>query len=179
MTEIDSNQSPLTDRLAVSVLTACRETKNGRWATGQWDVIGVVAAACSAEGLVRQSLIRDEPGEKQYLWSGYYLELFKDAADGYYHNLMSEDPKAFVICQRDEGEPLEPYLVTVSYDEAAAHMEVEEDVFSVPLPPELYRFVEHFVLAYYAPEKRKKRKREDWKSQPAPDYGPGRRQTVR
>ena len=58
-------------------------------------------------------------------------------------------------------------------------MEMDEGVYSVPLPPELYRFVEHFVLEHYVLEKRKKRKREDWKKQDAPDHAPKRRYTAR
>ena len=179
MTEVDKNQLPVTDRFPVCVLTAYRETKHRLWDTGEWEVIGVVAAQRSAEGVVSQTLVREEPGEKQYIWRGYDLKLFRDAADGYYHNLMSENPKAFVVCQRNERQSLEPFLVTVSYDEAAAHMEVDEEVFSVPLPPELYRFVEHFVLAHYVPEKRKKRRREDWTKQSSPDHDPRSRQAAR
>ncbi len=179
MGETDSNQRPLSERFPVSVLTAYRETKHRLWDAGEWNVIGVVAAQRSVVGTVGPTLVREEPGEKQYLWSGCYVELFRDAADGYYQNLVSENPKAFVVCQQDEGQSLEPCLVTVSYDEAVAHMEVDEDVFSVPLPPELYRFVEHFVLAHYVPERPKKRKREDWKNQPSTDHGPGSGQTIR
>jgi hypothetical protein len=54
-------------------------------------------------------------------------------------------------------------MVTLSYDEAAAYTEVEEEVFAVPMPPEVYRWVENYVLEHYVPEKRRKRKRVDWK----------------
>ena len=172
MTDTDSNQRPVSERLPVSVLTSYRESREGAWDTGAWDVIGVVAGQGGGQPGGRQTLVREDRGEKQYLWTGCHLDLFKDAAEGCYHNLMSENPRIFVVCQQEDGGPIEPYLVTVNYDEAAAHMEMEEEVFSVPLPPELYRFVEHFVLAHYVPEKRKKRKREDWKSQPHPDHDP-------
>jgi hypothetical protein len=54
-------------------------------------------------------------------------------------------------------------------------MEVEEDVFSVPMPAEIYRWVENFVLQHYVPERRKKRKREDWKKPVQVDRGRSRR----
>ena len=42
-------------------------------------------------------------------------------------------------------------------------METDEIVETVAMPPELYRWAEHFVLKHYVPEKHKKRKRENWK----------------
>ncbi len=165
MTTADTDQVPRTVRLPVSILTSCRKKKGTFWEADEWDVLGVVAAKQATEQAAASSLVHETAAEKQYLWKGLYLELFQDAADGYYHNLMSDTPKAFVVCEHEEGQPIEPFLVTVSYDEGAAHMEVDEEVFSIPLPPELYRFVEHFVLEHYVPEQRKKRKRDNWKEQ--------------
>ena len=42
-------------------------------------------------------------------------------------------------------------------------MEADEVVESVAMPAELYRWVEQYVLENYLPEKRKKRKRDNWK----------------
>jgi hypothetical protein len=42
-------------------------------------------------------------------------------------------------------------------------METDEIVETVAMPPELYRWAERFVLEHYVPEKRKKRKRDNWK----------------
>jgi hypothetical protein len=58
---------------------------------------------------------------------------------------------------------LRPFQVTLSYDEAASYMEVDEPVFSLPMPPEVYRWLEGYVLEHYVPERKKKRKRDDWK----------------
>ena len=41
--------------------------------------------------------------------------------------------------------------------------ETDEVVESVAMPAELYRWVEQYVLENYLPEKRKKRKRDNWK----------------
>ena len=43
-------------------------------------------------------------------------------------------------------------------------METDEIVESVGMPAELYRWVERFVLQHYVPEKRRKRKRDNWKA---------------
>ena len=179
MPDIEKKKYAISDRLPVSVITAYRTSRQTAWAGGEWDVIGVVGAPGADGKPSGPTLIREETHEKQYLSTGYIVELFKDAAPGYFHNLASDSPKAFVVCHQEEGEALEPFLVTVSWDEAAAHMEMDEAVYSVPLPPELYRFIEHFVLEHYVPEKRKKRKREDWTEQVAPDHAPKRRYTAR
>ncbi len=59
----------------------------------------------------------------------------------------------------------EPVLVTLSFDAGQAYLEGDETVYNVPLPPELYRATEAFVLAHYVPEKKNKRKLENWKEQ--------------
>ena len=77
---------------------------------------------------------------------------------------MASRPSVFVVCAEDEdGEPPRPVHATVSYGEASAYMETDEPVFSVPMPPEIYRWVEGFVLEHYVPEPPRKRRREDWK----------------
>ncbi len=179
MSDTVNPRNAISDRLPVSVITAYRISRQSAWGGGEWDVVGVVGAPEAGGKPSGTVPIREEGDEKQYLSTGYVIELFEDEAPGYYHNLASDSPKVFVVCHQEEGEALEPFLITVSWDEAAAHMEMDEAVYSVPLPPELYRFVEHFVLEHYVLEKRKKRKREDWKKQDAPDHAPKRRYTAR
>jgi len=55
---------------------------------------------------------------------------------------MAEHPSVFAVV-RDEGDTsLEPYLTTVSYDEVSSYTETDTSVFSVPMPAEIYRWVE-------------------------------------
>jgi hypothetical protein len=68
-----------------------------------------------------------------------------------------------VVCREEDGERPEPALVTASYGEAASYSEVDENVYAVPIPPEIYLWIEAYVLEHYVPEKRRKRKRDDWK----------------
>ena len=102
-------------------------------------------------------------GNAQFLYTGFTLKLHKDEVESYYFNLMGERPSIFVICSEDESGQLTPFLATPSYDEATAHTEVEEHVFSLPIPPEVYRWIEQFVLEHYRPTRKKKRKRANWK----------------
>ena len=89
--------------------------------------------------------------------------MYDDECESYYHNIKSPDPGCYVITRdNDEGAPV-PYIVTLSFDEANAYLECEGEAFTVPIPPELYRWTEEFVLQNYMPEKRIKRKRKDWR----------------
>jgi hypothetical protein len=56
-----------------------------------------------------------------------------------------------------------PFLVSLSFDEANAYQEGDGVVYAVAMPPELYRWCEHFVLDHYVPEKKKKRRLTDWR----------------
>ena len=96
------------------------------------------------------------------------MRLYPDEAESYYHNLMAGKPAAFVLCQREDDGGITPRQVTLSYAEATSYMEMEEEVYNVALPAELYRWLEHYVVQHYLPQKRRKRKREDWKKNDTP-----------
>ncbi|WP_455206419.1 DUF3305 domain-containing protein [Kaarinaea lacus] len=152
----------------VSVLMHYQSTRNNAWSSGQWEVSGLVVGEAGEKlaGHKRtKQAIRSDTENTQYLWSGLTVKLYKDGAESYYHNLMSDNPRAFIVCRNDEADSSEcqPVLVTLSYDEAASYMEVDELVYSVDLPAELYRWVEQFILEHYVPEKKKKRRRDNWK----------------
>jgi len=90
-----------------------------------------------------------------------------------------------VICFVDEdledeadAAALEPVLVTPNQDEANAHMESEDLVFSVPMPEPIIEWVERFVMDYYDPVIKKKRKRRNW-SEESEDHAKNRRHTRR
>ena len=100
------------------------------------------------------------------MWSGLKLSLYKDAGESYWYNLMSETPYLYVICNIDEGddgdESLIPVLVTADQQEATGHMEIDDRVYSVPMPEQVHQWVERFVLENYVPQQKKKRKRQQW-----------------
>ena len=50
----------------------------------------------------------------------------------------------------------------MSFDEAHAYLEGEDEIYAVDVPPELYRWTEAFVIAHYFPQKKTKRKLRDW-----------------
>ena len=158
----DSGQFP------VSVLMHYRQSQQSLWSVGQWEVSGLIVGE-AGEKLAGVSdsnqVVRRDIGNGQSLWTGLKVSLYKDDAESYYHNLMCEHPKAFIVCKSDEldSEQCQPFLVTLSYDEASSYLEVDELVLSLDMPAELCRWLEKFVLENYVPEKKRKRKRENWK----------------
>ncbi len=147
----------------VSILVDYLDTPDNRWQAGRWCVNGVVAGGQGQEEGVKQIPLRADSGQRQVLWTGFSVELHKDDAESYYFNIVSDTPRIFVICTLDEGGPLRPLIVTLSYDEASSYMESDDIVEAVAMPGELYRWVEPFVLEHYLPQKKKKRKRDNWK----------------
>lgn len=162
---IDGRSSPVPLRFPVAVLLGWQATPGNRWQSRRWEVYGLVAGEAAGGGGRGRTLVREVDGEAHYLESGLEVALYRDEAESYYHNLTSERPSAFVVCRPDEAAGLRAALVTLSYDEAESYMGGDAQVHRVPLPPELYRWVEAFVLEHYVPEPRKKRKRDDWKGE--------------
>lgn len=154
----------LPDEFEVAVIFEKRPSRTTPWRDHVWAAAGVVAAAGGDPDHGPQR-IRADGEQEQYLWPGFRLRLHRDEAESYYHNISSESPGLFIVCRFDEGERPEPFLVTAAYDEAGAYMEADETAYRVPMPPEIYRWVETYVLTHYEPQERKKRKRHDWKEE--------------
>ncbi|HUT42528.1 MAG TPA: DUF3305 domain-containing protein [Gammaproteobacteria bacterium] len=159
----DSITAPVPDSFHVSVIVAFRMTPENRWQDGYWQVTGAVAGDQPGKDNVGGRQLHAASQVQQYLWTGLQVKLFRDDAENYYYNLVSDNPRVFIICSQETGEPPQPLIATLSYGEASSYMETDMLVESVVMPPELYRWAEHFVLEHFVPEKRKKRKRDNWK----------------
>lgn len=142
------------DQFAVTAVLLRKPSVN-RWLKNSWSLLGTLP------GLQQATLATaSEQGELVYL-TELQLKLFKQHCDAYYLNLMSEQPKVYLICSEDAGE-LAPMLATVDFDEAASYMETGETVLDAPLADALCVWLEHFVIAHYKPAPPKKRKRRKW-----------------
>ena len=146
----------------VAVLMERSSLTNNRWIDHQWKAVAVtVDSAQPAPSDLRQVVYR-EPGVLREIHRGFEIVLKNDECESYYHNLLSPEPRCYVIATLDDaGVPL-PRIVTLSFDEAHAYMECESELFAVAVAPELYRWTEAFVLTNYVPEKRRKRERTEW-----------------
>lgn len=150
----------LPDSFRVGVLMERRDRPDSRWLRESWHLLGVVLEAEPAAGDGRRCIRQSDDGE-QYLWSGFRARLHRDELESYYHNLLSPEPKIFVIAHSGADGAPEPFLVSLSYDEADAYESGgDQIVYSAALPPVLYSWVEQYVLENYAPERRIKRKRD-------------------
>ena len=153
------------DFFPLTILMRHSIVQHGIWESERWQAEGVVVGEHHQCRDVQRELVRVGDNFKQYLWSGLQLKLYSDAAEGYYFNIVSDSPKLFVICSTDETtNEIIPAMVSVSYDEITAHLEVDDPVFQLPMPAEVYRWVEDFVMQHYLPEKKKKRKLTNWKA---------------
>ena len=151
------------ERFPISVILERREVRHGAIPMPQWDVVGVVAGdTISTPAEERCVVIHSDSERTETLWPGFDLVLYKDSADSYWYNLTAASPSLFVICQEDDEYELAPVHVSANYDEAGAHMEADDMVFSAPMPPEVYQWVERYVLENYVPQQPRKRKRENW-----------------
>lgn len=154
----------------VSVIMESRPSNN-KWVDEIWDAVGLVALEGKLEvSDDKKPKVIEQGDSKQLIYSGLKITLYLDECESYYHNLMSPEPGCFIVAREDE-ESIEnsevpiPCLVTLSFDEAHSYLEGDDTVYAVPIPAELYRWAEAYILDNYSAEKRRKRKRVDWKKQ--------------
>ena len=167
---VDS-KSRLPVTMPVAVIMECRAS-DSPWLDESWALSGVTGdtqPGVPASGEPR--IINEQEGLQQVLYPGFGITLYVDECESYYHNIKSPEPGCFVIASIDSDDVPVPFMVTLSFDEANAYLEGEDTVFTVAMPPELYRWTEEFVLRNYVPEKRIKRKRKNWKKSDSDQSG--------
>ena len=161
----DSNNlsEDLPNSFPVSVIMESRPSKS-QWIDETWNGIGVVAQSGTTKEDIK---VIAQGAIKQVIYGGLKINLHLDECESYYHNLMSPEPGCFIVAREEDedGEETDipiPFMVTMSFDEAHAYLEGDDTVYAVPISPELYRWVEAYILENYSAEKRKKRKRKEW-----------------
>ncbi|MGI9263336.1 MAG: DUF3305 domain-containing protein [Gammaproteobacteria bacterium] len=152
--------------IPVTVIMERKQVSRGRWSVPSWQAAGVVAGGSLASSEASGTPLRSNEDGERFLWGGVPLELHSDWAENYRYNLIGEKPRLFVICSEKLDGELCPVLVTANHDEACSHLEGDDQVFATPIPPEIYKQLERFVVEYCAPQRRRKRKRKNW-SEPA------------
>jgi hypothetical protein len=159
-------EETITDRNAipVAVVMSRRMAIHRQWSYPDWRLDGVVAGAIAGAGGGRQR-VHAENGVEEFIWPGFTLRLYKDSAESYWYNLVGKTPSLFVVCRENTDGELEPCVVTADHDEAGAHMEADDTVFSTPMPPEIHERLERYVVEHYRPQPPRKRQRENWKEE--------------
>lgn len=143
----------------ISLRLACRPVRSGRWTADRWLILGIATSASTPETrpVLIDHLVTAEGGE--YLWDGLPLTLYPDETAHYQFNLTAETPLLFVICAQDEiSGTMQPAVLTLSQDEAASALEVDDEVISVPLPGDIRQWAEAYVERVGIPEPKKRRK---------------------
>ena len=149
--------------LPIGVVIEHRIVEHRGWRVPKWEALGAIVGEAVSRADRSGRILRSVDGREQVLWEGLELRLHRDGTESYRRNLVGKNPSLFFICHEREG-GLAPLRVTADYDEAAAHMEVDGTVLSAPMPAEVYRWLEQFVLEHHRPETPSKRKRQDWVS---------------
>lgn len=146
--------------LPVSVILE-RRPATSHWIDHIWSAAGITVGR-QTDGPEPQ-LIRETEGRALYLLGGLEVALHVDECESYYYNLVSDSPRAYVLAHVEDANqrPL-PFRVSMSFDEAHAYLEGDDEIYAVDVPPELYRWTEAFVIANYFPERKRKRKLRDW-----------------
>ena len=128
-----------------------RRPARSRWADVVWEPHGVVPGYLGVE----RKLLVEHDGVAQWLHPGFKLELHRDEIEGYYENVVTADPRVFVLW-RMEGEDALALDVTASRDEASRWLDGGHSVDGVPMPPEIYAWVGDYVEKNYRPEPKKR-----------------------
>ena len=125
------------------------------WASEIWVPVAVIERD-GARDEAAVLLERNTAGE-QWLHLGFEVELNRTEAEGYYLNLTTDQPVAFVEWELTEI-GAEPRWVTLSYHEAARRLDGGAQVEAVPMPSEWLPWVAAFTQQHLQiPEKKKRR----------------------
>lgn len=133
-------------RYPVSVVMRREYRQYGQWQLPHWDLVALLPQ--HTEGDSPGSQCPHEQQEQEHrIWSGFWLELFRDGLQSYYQNLMGRQPSLFVLCRDDDLETgLAPTMISANFADAEAHMETDGVVFSTPLVEPFSRWLAEYVL---------------------------------
>ncbi|MEM7378242.1 MAG: DUF3305 domain-containing protein [Pseudomonadota bacterium] len=154
------------ERLPVVAVMSRVSVSGNRWVSERWRFDGCAPdPGGTVAGLQSDEVHHDQQtGERRWRWRGLSLDLHRDAAEDYWFNLSGDAPCVYLVARCGETDRPEPVLVTLDHGEAGAYGEADDEVFSAPLPAELYHQVERFVLTHFTPRAHHKRKRKNWKA---------------
>jgi hypothetical protein len=151
-------EGPGTPAKRVAVIMERRALDNP-WQSELWEPVGVL---CDYEGDAKPRVLVEEEGMQQWLYPGFEIVLRPSEAEGYYHNVSTQEPRVFILwrMQSDGAVPARelavPQFATVSYDEASRWMDGGEHVDSVGMPAALFAWVGEFVEKNYRREPKKR-----------------------
>ena len=170
--ELEDFDQDLPQHLNLAVMME-KQPSTHPWADFSYQALGVVVRDREEDKSVTRVYQNGEV--EHFLVTGLHPRLHPDECESYYHNLMSPEPGCFIVADQPDSsaEMPVPYLVSMSFDEVHAYLEGDEQIYSVAIPPELYRWAEAFVLTNYIAIKKTKRKLKNWHEPEKPGTTPG------
>jgi len=130
-----------------------RSAMDNKWCSEKWEAKSIIPDTSARDKQWR--VISQDARQKQVLFPGFAITLYPSESEGYYLNMTAPKPKVFVAWRHDDGLAV-PYIVTVSYSEAARWMDSSENVDSVPMPFEVAQWLDDYVQKNYKPEPKKR-----------------------
>ena len=149
------------------------------WITHRWVLdevsvdLGQHAAVSIQESFhveeIKAYVLGNSEHGQRWLFTGFYLDIFADEAEGYYLNISSEAPCWFVMWRLEEVSALSgqhiavPHRVMLSYNEAARLLDGGEQVDQLSIDPLILESLQQFVAENYRPEVKKRHRPESFK----------------
>jgi hypothetical protein len=158
-----THKTMLPEYLSIDVVME-RIALDNRWTSEQWRPAAVHAVGPGRGSAVAPVCIEDTPQRTRWRFAGREIEVHPSEAEGYFLNVSSEAPIVFVMWRmRDDDAvpPAEPFIVTLSYNEAGRFMDGGERVDPVPMSAEIREWLAAYVAVHYKPEPKKKARRND------------------
>lgn len=136
------------ERHPLSLVLSRKWRQSGQWHFPKWDIVVVLPqhTTSNSDGLDCRHVHTGEDGE-HFLWSGLWLEFFRDSLQSYYQNLTGMQPSLFVLCHDDDvNTGLVPITISANHADAEGHMESDGIVLSTPLVTPFSGWVADYVL---------------------------------
>lgn len=141
-----------------------REAQPNRWQDWRFRIVEVTPNE-AAFGTVPRCL-HDDGRVARWLHPGLQVQLYADEGKGYFLNLTSGNPSWFVLWRIDMNDPSRAWVeaVSLSYNEAARWVDnAEEQMDSLPLPPDVREWLQAFTDAHYRPVVEPRRRPQSFK----------------
>lgn len=139
-------------RYPVSLLLNMKWQTSGQWQFPQWEIAAVLPQGPTPDPIaVSSRRIYAEDAGELILWSGLWMELYRDGLQAYYQNLTGMQPSIFVLChEKDTAGSLVPVAVSVNHGDAEGHMESDGIVLSTPLVSPFVNWLADYILQHQA-----------------------------
>ncbi len=132
----------------ISLVLSRKWHQSGQWQFPKWDIVVVLPyhTTPDTQNLNCRHIHTGEAGE-HFLWSGLWLDFFRDGLQGYYQNLTGKRPSLFVLCHDDDTRTgMAPAVISANHADAEGHMESDGIVLSTPLVTPFSTWVAEYIL---------------------------------